>query len=72
MPQLVVSALGVSVQLLVPLQGGASDGVAVTAEEVEAAKALYYRMAGWGEDGRLTRPNLEGLALGWVADELGL
>jgi len=59
-------------KLLVPLQGGASDGVAVTAEEVEAAKALYYRMAGWDEDGRPTRARLEELALGWVADELGL
>jgi aldehyde:ferredoxin oxidoreductase len=59
-------------KLLVPLQGGMSDGVAVTAEEVEEAKALYYRMAGWDEGGRPTRAKLEELALGWVADELGL
>ena len=59
-------------KLLIPLQGGASDGVAVTAEEVEAAKALYYQMAGWGENGRPARAKLEELALGWVADELGL
>jgi len=59
-------------KLLIPLQGGKSDGVAVTAEEVEAAKALYYAMAGWDENGRPTRPRLEELALGWVADELGL
>ncbi len=59
-------------KLLIPLQGGRSDGVAVTAEEVEAAKALYYRMAGWDENGRPTRAKLEELALGWVADELGL
>ncbi len=59
-------------KLLCPLQGGASDGVAVTAEEVETAKALYYQMAGWDEGGRPTRPKLEELALGWVADELGL
>ncbi len=59
-------------KLLIPLQGGASDGVAVTAEEVEAAKSLYYRMAGWDENGRPTRAKLEELALGWVADELGL
>ena len=62
----------VPLKLLVPLQGGPSDGVAVTAEEVEAAKALYYQMAGWDEDGRPTRAKLEELALGWVADELGL
>ncbi|MCP4544151.1 MAG: aldehyde ferredoxin oxidoreductase family protein [Chloroflexi bacterium] len=59
-------------KLLVPLQGGASDGVAVTAEEVEAAKAIYYQMAGWDESGRPTRSKLEELALGWVADELDL
>jgi aldehyde:ferredoxin oxidoreductase len=57
-------------KLLIPLQGGRSDGVAVTTEEVEAAKALYYRMAGWDENGRPTRAKLEELALGWVADEL--
>ncbi len=59
-------------KLLSPLQGGKSDGVAVTAEEIEAAKALYYRMAGWDEKGRPTRAKLEELALGWVANELGL
>ena len=59
-------------KLLIPLQGGRSDGVAVTTEEVEAAKALYYQMAGWDENGRPTRAKLEELALGWVADELGL
>ena len=59
-------------KLLVPLQGGRSDGVAVTAEEVETAKSLYYRMAGWDEEGKPTRAKLEELALGWVADELGL
>ncbi len=59
-------------KLLVPLQGGKSDGVAVTAEEVETAKSLYYRMAGWDESGRPTRAKLEELALGWVADDLSL
>ncbi len=59
-------------KLLVPLQGGRSDGRAVNALEVEAAKALYYGMAGWDENGRPTRDKLEELALGWVADELGV
>ena len=57
-------------KLLIPLQGGASDGVAVTTEEVETAKALYYQMAGWDENGRPTRAKLEELALGWVAEML--
>jgi len=59
-------------KLLIPLEGGASDGVAIMAEEIEAGKALYYRMAGWDENGRPARAKLEELALGWVADELGL
>jgi aldehyde:ferredoxin oxidoreductase len=59
-------------KLLIPLQGGKTDGVAVTVEEVEAAKSPYYVMAGWDENGRPTRAKLEELALGWVADELGL
>jgi aldehyde:ferredoxin oxidoreductase len=55
-----------------PLEGGPSGGVAVTREEVDAAKALYYQMVGWDDTGRPTRAKLEELALGWVADELGL
>ncbi|MBL7201839.1 MAG: aldehyde ferredoxin oxidoreductase family protein [Anaerolineae bacterium] len=56
----------------VPLQGGPTDGLAVTREEFESAKALFYGMAGWDEQGRPTRPKLEELGLGWVADELAL
>ena len=59
-------------KLLIALQGGRSDGVAVSVEEVEVAKELYYHMAGWDENGCPTRAKLEELALGWVADELGL
>jgi aldehyde:ferredoxin oxidoreductase len=59
-------------KLLIPLHGGASDGIAVTMSEVEAAKATYYGMAGWDKRGRPARVKLEELALGWVADELGL
>lgn len=59
-------------KLSIPLQGGKSDGVAVSPEEVKEAKALYYQMSGWDENGRPTRAKLEELALGWVGDELGL
>jgi len=59
-------------KLFIPFQGGATDGVAIAPEEVEEAKALYYQMVGWDEDGRPTRAKLIELALGWVADELGL
>jgi aldehyde:ferredoxin oxidoreductase len=57
-------------KLFIPLQGGRTDGVAVTVEEVEAARKLYYEMAGWDAHGHPTRAKLEELALGWVADEL--
>jgi len=59
-------------KLLTPLQGGASDGAAVTAEEMEEARKLYYQMGGWDEDGHPTRAKLEELSLSWLADELGL
>ena len=59
-------------KLLIPLAGGSSDGLAVTEEEVEEAKTVYYRMAGWDEHGNPTRAKLDELALGWVGDELGL
>jgi aldehyde:ferredoxin oxidoreductase len=54
------------------LQGGASDGVFVTEEEIETAKDLYFEMVGWDNDGKPRRAKLEELSLGWVADELSL
>jgi aldehyde:ferredoxin oxidoreductase len=54
-----------------PLQGGKSDGVHMTEEELETAKDLYYKMAGWEvSTGIPTRKKLEELELGWVADLL--
>jgi aldehyde:ferredoxin oxidoreductase len=57
-------------KMQVPLQGGATDGMSITAQEFEAAKDLYYRMVGWDENGHPTPAKLTELALGWVADEL--
>ena len=55
------------------LVGGESDGLFVTAEEVEEAKDTYYAMAGWDVvTGMPTRVKLEELGLAWVADELEL
>lgn len=56
----------------VPLQGGPTDGVAITPEEFVAGRALYYEMAGWDAMGRPRRAKLEELALGWVAEALSL
>jgi aldehyde:ferredoxin oxidoreductase len=57
-------------KLLIPLEGGATDGVAVTAQEMEMARSLYYQMVGWDANGHPTRAKLVELGLGWVADEL--
>jgi aldehyde:ferredoxin oxidoreductase len=52
-----------------PLRGGESDGIALKESEIEAAKDIYYRMAGWQvSTGKVTRRKLETLDLGWVAD----
>ncbi len=53
------------------LKGGASDGIALQEADLEAAKDMYYQMAGWdAASGNPTRATLEKLALGWVADLL--
>lgn len=53
------------------LRGGASDGIALTPEEIEQAKDTYYALAGWDvSTGNPTRETLTGLGLGWVADLL--
>jgi len=57
-------------KLQIPLEGGATDGVAVTKEEFEFARALYYQMNGWDEQGMPTQAKLYELGLGWVADLL--
>ena len=59
-------------KLFTPLRGGTTDGVSLSVKEFDDALSLYYRIAGWDADGRPTRAKLVELALGWVADELGL
>lgn len=50
-----------------PLRGGISDGLQVTAAEIEWAKDLYYRMAGWDvETGNPTPERLQELGLAWT------
>ena len=57
-------------KLQIPLEGGATEGVAVTKKEFESARALYYERNGWDEQGIPTRAKLYELGLGWVADML--
>ena len=46
------------------LQGGASDGVKLTVEELETAKDMYYEMAGWDvESGNPTEGKLQELGI---------
>jgi aldehyde:ferredoxin oxidoreductase len=54
-----------------PLKGGISDGLQITEEELEAAKDLYYRLAGWDvETGNPTAERLDELGIGWAAAAL--
>jgi aldehyde:ferredoxin oxidoreductase len=55
-------------KMTVPLNGGATDGVAVTEESFKKARTQYYAMAGWDKNGTPTRAKLEELGVGWVAD----
>lgn len=55
------------------LAGGKTDGLALSYDEMETAKAQYYAQAGWdGETGNPTRDTLAALDLAWVADALAL
>lgn len=51
-----------------PLVGGPTDGVAVPESQLEEAKALYYAMAGWDEEGHPRRGKLLELDLGWLLE----
>ncbi len=57
-------------KLTIPLEGGATDGVAVTEAEFEQARALYYEMVGWDQEGYPTPAKLKELGLGQVAEEV--
>jgi aldehyde:ferredoxin oxidoreductase len=51
-----------------PLKGGASDGLYIPREELEAGLDAYYELAGWDQEtGAPTRATLEALGLGWLA-----
>lgn len=50
------------------LQGeGPTAGIALTHAEVEFALDEYYKLAGWTNDGKPTRAQLEKLGLAWAA-----
>ncbi len=54
-------------KLYQPLKGGASDGVHLTEAELEAAKDMYYEMAGWDvARGTPTMETLAELGLDWI------
>ena len=53
-------------KMFVPLVGGATDGVAVTHEEFESARSMYYELAGWDSEGRPGAARLRQLDLDWL------
>lgn len=55
-------------KMFVPMEGGATDGVAITQEEFLAARKMYYQLAGWDEEGRPTEGRLRQLNLDWLVD----
>jgi aldehyde:ferredoxin oxidoreductase len=63
-----VEADTVPEKLMQPLEGGSTDGVAISLEEAQDAMALYYEMSGWNQQGKPTKAKLYELGLGWVAD----
>lgn len=53
------------------LQGeGPTGGIALTHAEVEAALDEYYKLAGWTNDGKPTKAQLEKLDLAWAGELL--
>jgi aldehyde:ferredoxin oxidoreductase len=60
-------------RLFEPLGGkGPTAGVALTREELDRAREVYYRLAGFDPaTGYPTRARLEQLDLGWVAERIG-
>ncbi|MCJ7624979.1 MAG: hypothetical protein MUO76_15870, partial [Anaerolineaceae bacterium] len=61
----------IPLKFLQPLKDGASDGIKLTIEEVEGAKDIYYKMAGWDvTSGNPTKEKLAELDLKWLAEML--
>lgn len=55
------------------LEGGRSDGILLQEDEINSAIDMYYEQAGWDvQTGVPQRNTLEGIGLGWVADDLSL
>ena len=51
-----------------PLPEGASKGLYSDPDDLEKAKALYYEMMGWDQDGKPTRAKLWDLNLEWLPE----
>ena len=55
------------------LSGGASDGIVLARDELDAGLDMYFEQAGWDAvTGVPSRTSLEDCGLGWVADDLGI
>jgi aldehyde:ferredoxin oxidoreductase len=57
-------------KLFKPLTGGPSDGSVITEEEFINARQIYYKMAGWTNDGKPTNSKLSELGLTSIVGKL--
>jgi aldehyde:ferredoxin oxidoreductase len=57
-------------KLFQPLVGGKSDGKAYDREKFEEVKHIYYRLAGWDDQGKPTTATLDALGLEWLSKML--
>jgi aldehyde:ferredoxin oxidoreductase len=53
-------------KLFLPKKGGPTDQVAIPADQLSSALAMYYSMAGWDEAGKPSMTKLQELGIDWV------
>jgi aldehyde:ferredoxin oxidoreductase len=57
-------------RIMQPKRNGVLSNVGIDAEDLEKAKQIFYRMAGWNEEGIPTSEKLEELDIGWASKKI--
>jgi aldehyde:ferredoxin oxidoreductase len=57
-------------RIMQPKLNGALSNSRIDAEDLEAAKQIYYKMAGWNEEGLPTSEKLEELGISWASKKI--
>jgi aldehyde:ferredoxin oxidoreductase len=57
-------------RLLQSKRNGVLSNSGIDAEDIENAKQIYYRMAGWNKEGIPTSDKLEELDIGWASKKI--